>query len=62
MLQFRNTMRHYQIAELTGPLVEILAAIGVGWALLYVYAANLQPGVSLPSSAAFSFSTIQSRH
>jgi ATP-binding cassette, subfamily B, bacterial MsbA len=44
MLQFRNTMRIIRSTELTGPLVEILAAIGVGWALLYVYAANLSAG------------------
>ena len=44
MLQFRNTMRMIKSTELTGPLVEILAAIGVGWALLYVYAANLSAG------------------
>jgi len=44
MLQFRNTMRIIRSTELTGPLVEIMAAIGVGWALLYVYAANLSAG------------------
>ncbi len=44
MLQFRNTMRMIKSTELTGPLIEILAAIGVGMALLYVYAANLSAG------------------
>src|SRR6266566_5772918 len=44
MLQFRNTMRIIRSTELTGPLIEILAAIGVGWALLYVYATNLSAG------------------
>src|SRR5437016_13276716 len=44
MLQFRNTMRMIKSTELTGPLVEIMAAIGLGWALLYVYAANLSAG------------------
>jgi subfamily B ATP-binding cassette protein MsbA len=44
MLQFRHTMRMIKSTELTGPLVEILAAIGVGCALLYVYAANLSAG------------------
>jgi subfamily B ATP-binding cassette protein MsbA len=44
MLQFRNTMRIIRSTELTGPLVEILAAMGVGMALLYVYIANLSAG------------------
>ena len=30
--------------EAAGPLIEVLAAIGVGWALLYVYATNLTAG------------------
>ena len=58
MLQFRNTMRMVKSTEATGPLIEILAAIGVGLALLYVYIANLSAGAfPRPSSAAFSFST-----
>ena len=44
MLQFRNVMRMIKSTELTGPLIEILAAMGVGWALLYVYVANLSAG------------------
>lgn len=44
MIQFRNVMRMTKATEATGPLVEILAAIGVGWALLYVYATNLTAG------------------
>src|SRR5207302_3031441 len=44
MLQFRNTMRIIKSIEMTGPLIEILAAIGVGLALLYVYIANLSAG------------------
>jgi subfamily B ATP-binding cassette protein MsbA len=43
-IQFRNIMRMTKATEATGPLVEILAAIGVGWALLYVYATNLTAG------------------
>jgi subfamily B ATP-binding cassette protein MsbA len=44
MLQFRNAMRMVKSTEMTGPLIEILAAIGVGLALLYVYVANLSAG------------------
>jgi subfamily B ATP-binding cassette protein MsbA len=44
MLQFRNMMRMIKATEVTGPLIEILGAIGVGWALLYVYATNLNAG------------------
>src|SRR5439155_7156903 len=44
MLQFRNVMRMTKSTEAAGPLIEILAAIGVGWALLYVYATNLSAG------------------
>jgi subfamily B ATP-binding cassette protein MsbA len=44
MLQFRNIMRMVKSTELTGPLIEILGAIGFGSALLYVYAANLSAG------------------
>src|SRR6059036_2142102 len=40
-LQFSQMMRIIRAMEATGPLVEIIAAIGVGLALLYVYAANL---------------------
>jgi subfamily B ATP-binding cassette protein MsbA len=44
LLQFRNMMRMVKATEATGPLIEVLAAIGVGWALLYVYATNLTAG------------------
>jgi ATP-binding cassette, subfamily B, bacterial MsbA len=44
MRQFRNIMRMTKSIEATGPLIEILAAIGVGWALLYVYVTNLSAG------------------
>ena len=44
MLQFRNAMRIIKSIEMTGPLIEILAAMGVGLALLYVYVANLSAG------------------
>src|SRR6267143_613838 len=41
MLQFRNAMRMIKAMEATGPLIETLAAFGVGLALLYVYVTNL---------------------
>ena len=37
-------MRMIKSTEVTGPLIEILAAMGVGMALLYVYVANLSAG------------------
>lgn len=40
-LQFENMMRVIKAMEATGPLVELLAACGVGLALLYIYSANL---------------------
>jgi ATP-binding cassette, subfamily B, bacterial MsbA len=40
-LQFDNMMRVVKAMEATGPLVELLAACGVGLALLYIYSANL---------------------
>src|SRR5437867_8526457 len=43
-LQFSQMMRMIRSMEAVGPLVEIIAAIGVGMALLYVYAANLSAG------------------
>jgi subfamily B ATP-binding cassette protein MsbA len=43
-LQFSNVMRMIKSMEATGPLVETIAAIGVGLALLYVYAVNLSAG------------------
>jgi ATP-binding cassette, subfamily B, bacterial MsbA len=43
-LQFSNAMRLIKSMEAVSPLVEIIAAIGVGFALLYVYAANLSAG------------------
>jgi len=43
-LQFSQMMRIIRSLEAVGPLVEIIAAIGVGMALLYVYVANLSAG------------------
>jgi subfamily B ATP-binding cassette protein MsbA len=43
-LQFSQMMRIIRATEITGPLVETIAAIGVGLALLYVYLANLTVG------------------
>jgi subfamily B ATP-binding cassette protein MsbA len=43
-LQFSQMMRIIRATEITGPLVETIAAIGVGLALLYVYAENLPVG------------------
>jgi subfamily B ATP-binding cassette protein MsbA len=40
-LQFANVMRMTKATEATGPLVEIIASIGVGLTLFYVYFANL---------------------
>ena len=40
-LQFENMMRVIKAMEATGPLVELIAACGVGLALLYIYTANL---------------------
>jgi subfamily B ATP-binding cassette protein MsbA len=40
-LQFSNTMRMTKATEATGPLVEIIASLGVGLTLMYVYFANL---------------------
>jgi ATP-binding cassette, subfamily B, bacterial MsbA len=42
--QFANVMRIQRATEAVGPLVETMAAIGVGMALLYVYFANLSAG------------------
>src|SRR5262249_31592281 len=41
---FSQTMRVVKAQEAVGPLVEIIASIGVGLALWYVYAANLSAG------------------
>src|SRR5207247_9729666 len=38
---FSQTMRSVRATEAVGPLVEIIASVGVGLALLYVYATNL---------------------
>jgi subfamily B ATP-binding cassette protein MsbA len=43
-LQFSNAMRLIRAMEAINPMVETIAAIGVGFALLYVYAANLSAG------------------
>jgi len=40
-LQFENMMRMLMAMEAVGPLVEIIAAFGIGLALLYIYFANL---------------------
>lgn len=42
--QFANAMRMVKTMEAIGPLVEIIASIGVGLALFYVYATNLPAG------------------
>jgi subfamily B ATP-binding cassette protein MsbA len=41
MNQFRNSMRVHKNTEITTPLVEVVAALGVGLALFYVFAAGL---------------------
>ncbi len=41
MNQFRNSMRVQKNTEITTPLVEVVAAFGVGLALFYVFAAGL---------------------
>ncbi len=41
MLQFRNAMRIIKSMEAVGPLVETIAALGIGLALLYVYTSGL---------------------
>jgi ATP-binding cassette, subfamily B, bacterial MsbA len=43
-LQFSQMMRMIRSMEAVSPLVETIAAIGVGIALVYVYAANLSVG------------------
>jgi len=43
-MQFSQMMRIIRSLEAVGPLVETIAAIGVGIALLYVYAAHLSVG------------------
>jgi subfamily B ATP-binding cassette protein MsbA len=42
--QFSYMMRVIRSMEAVGPMVETIAAVGVGLALLYVYAANLSAG------------------
>ena len=44
-IQFSNAMRMIKSTEAVGPLVETVAAIGVGLALLYVYTTNLSAGL-----------------
>ncbi|MEX1045098.1 MAG: ABC transporter ATP-binding protein [Chthoniobacterales bacterium] len=41
MRQFRNSLRVKKSTEITTPLVEVVAAVGVGLALFYVYYAQL---------------------
>ncbi len=43
-LQFANMMRMIKSMEAVGPLVETIAAAGIGLALLYVYTVNLSAG------------------
>jgi subfamily B ATP-binding cassette protein MsbA len=43
-MQFSQMMRIIRSLEAVGPLVETMAAVGVGVALLYVYAENLSVG------------------
>src|SRR5213594_5122570 len=43
-MQFSQMMRIIRSLEAVGPLVETIAALGIGLALLYVYAANLSAG------------------
>ena len=43
-MQFSQMMRIIRSMEATGPLVETIAAVGIGLALLYVYASNLSAG------------------
>jgi ATP-binding cassette, subfamily B, bacterial MsbA len=43
-LQFAQIMRMIRSMEVVGPLVETIAAIGVGLALFYVYTSNLSAG------------------
>jgi ATP-binding cassette, subfamily B, bacterial MsbA len=43
-VQFSNMMRMTRAMEAVNPLVETIAAIGIGIALIYVYAANLSVG------------------
>jgi subfamily B ATP-binding cassette protein MsbA len=43
-LQFSNMMRMIKSMEAVGPLVETIAAAGIGLALLYVYTVNLSAG------------------
>lgn len=40
-LQFENMMRMIVSVEAIGPVIELIAAAGIGLALIYVYAANL---------------------
>src|SRR5207253_8648965 len=42
--QFSNQMRIVKSMEAVGPLVEVIASVGVGMAFLYVYLANLPAG------------------
>jgi subfamily B ATP-binding cassette protein MsbA len=43
-LQFENMMRMVMSMEAVGPIIEIIAAFGVGFTLLYIYFANLSAG------------------
>ncbi|MEY2542356.1 MAG: ATP-binding cassette, subfamily bacterial MsbA [Verrucomicrobiota bacterium] len=43
-LQFTNAMKTIRAMEATGPIVELIAAAGIGLAFSYVYATNLSAG------------------
>src|SRR5256714_4534154 len=43
-MQFSQMIRMIRSMEAVGPLVETIAAVGIGLALLYVYVANLSAG------------------
>jgi len=42
--QFSNAMRMMKATEVVGPLIEIIASVGVGFALIYVYVTSLSAG------------------
>jgi subfamily B ATP-binding cassette protein MsbA len=44
-IQFSNAMKMIKSTEAIGPLVETVAAIGIGLAFLYVYVTNLPAGL-----------------
>jgi subfamily B ATP-binding cassette protein MsbA len=44
-IQFANAMKMIKSTEAIGPIVETVAAVGIGLALLYVYLTNLPAGL-----------------